>query len=82
MSSPDITLLAKNEEYEFYRVKSFSDETLDYGVDIDHVENTVFCECPHFINRLQTERFGGAKLGDVDHHCKHIKEVKRYGKVE
>ena len=75
MSSPQITLLAENEEYEFYRVASFSDENINYGVDIDKVERTCFCDCPHFINRLQTEKWGGARIDDSEHHCKHIREV-------
>lgn len=36
--TPSINLLAENEEYAFYRVKSFSDENISYGVDIDKVE--------------------------------------------
>lgn len=73
--TPSINLLAENEEYAFYRVKSFSDDNMDYGVDIDKVEGTVFCDCPHFINRLQTEKWGGARIDDSEHHCKHIREV-------
>lgn len=75
MNSPNITLLAKNDDIVLCRVKSFTDETVDYGVDICLDDGTVFCECPHFINRLQTEKWGRAKIEDNAHHCKHIMEV-------
>lgn len=75
MSSPDIILLAENEEYALYRVKSHSNPNISYGVDIDKVEGTCFCECPDFRYRKQTEKWGGAKLDDTNNHCKHIGEV-------
>lgn len=75
MSSPDIILLAENEEYALYRVKSHSNPNISYGVDIDKVEGTCICDCPDFIYRKQTERFGGSKLDDADHQCKHSKQV-------
>lgn len=76
MNSPNILFLAENEEYAFYRVQSESDEDISYGVDIDKVEETCFCDCPDFKYRKQTERFGGARLDDPEHHCKHIRAVK------
>ncbi len=75
MNSPNIICLAENEEYALYRVQSDSDPNLSYGVDIDKNEGTCYCDCPHFRNRLQTERWGGAKLDDSAHHCKHIRMV-------
>ena len=77
MSSP-IILLAENREWALYQVRSFSND-LSYGVDIDKEEGTVYCSCPHFQYRLQTEKWGGAKLEDTSHHCKHIKEVLNEG---
>ena len=77
MNSP-ITLIAEDESLALYRVKSSSGPDLTYGVDIDKEERTVYCDCPHFIYRLQTEEFGGSKLTDVDHHCKHITQVLSY----
>jgi hypothetical protein len=47
----------------------------EYLVTVDHEEQTCYCTCPDFQYRKQTEVFGGAKLDDVDHHCKHLKEV-------
>ncbi len=75
MSSPDIILLAENEEYALYRVKSHSNPNVSYGVDIDKVEGTCYCDCPDFQYRKQTERWGGAKLDDEDHRCKHARQV-------
>lgn len=75
MSSLDIILLAENEECALYRVKSHSNPELSYGVDIDKVEGTCFCDCPDFIYRKQTERHGGAKVDDNDHKCKHVRQV-------
>lgn len=80
MSSNNIVCLAENEEYSFYRVPSESDPNLTYGVDIDKVEGTCYCDCPHFRYRLQTENWGGARLEDNEHHCKHISEVLNHGK--
>lgn len=77
MSSP-IILLAENQEWALYQVKSFTNDMV-YGVDIDKDEKTVSCSCPHFQYRLQTEKWGGAKLEDTSHHCKHIKEVLNEG---
>ena len=76
--TPSINLLAENEEYAFYRVKSFSDDNMDYGVDIDKVEGTCYCDCEDFRFRKQTEEFGGARLDDHEHHCKHIRGVLEY----
>ena len=78
MSSPDIILLAENEEYALYRVKSHSNHNISYGVDIDKREGTVFCDCPDFIYRRQTEKWGGSQLVDVEHHCKHVTQVLSY----
>lgn len=72
MTSPHITLLAEDETIALYRVQSESNDDLSYGVDIDKVEGTVFCDCPDFRFRKQTEKWGGAKLTDVSNHCKHI----------
>ena len=47
----------------------------EYLVTVDHEEKTVKCDCPDFKYRRQTEKHGGAKLDDSEHHCKHIKEV-------
>lgn len=47
----------------------------EYLVTVDHEEGTVKCDCPDFKFRKETERFGGAKLEDKQHHCKHIKEI-------
>lgn len=47
----------------------------EYLVQIDKEDKTVKCDCPDFKFRKETERFGGAKLEDKQHHCKHIKEV-------
>lgn len=79
MSSPNITFLVKNEETILARVNSHTKEGLDYGVDINFDEGTCYCDCPHFRNRLQTEKYGGAKITDKKHHCKHIREVLRDG---
>lgn len=75
MSSPNIICLAENEEYALYRVQSDSNPNLSYGVDIDKVEGTVLCECPDFIFRKQTEKWGGARLNNPNHQCKHVKQV-------
>lgn len=75
MSSPNIICLAENDEYAFYRVQSDSNPNLSYGVDIDKVEGTILCECPDFIYRKQTERWGGAMMDDEDHRCKHVRQV-------
>ena len=54
----------------------YNDEShTEYLVTIDHEEGTVKCDCPDFKFRRQTERWGGAKLEDETHHCKHIKKV-------
>lgn len=47
----------------------------EYLVTVDHEEGTVKCDCPDFKFRKETERFGGAKLDDVNNHCKHIKKI-------
>lgn len=75
MSSPQITLLAEDDDIALYNVKSFSDDAVEYGVDIDKNEGTCFCTCPDFQYRKQTERWGGARIDDSEHHCKHIREV-------
>ncbi|MBQ6629533.1 MAG: hypothetical protein IJH65_12065 [Methanobrevibacter sp.] len=77
MNSP-ITLIAEDESLALYRVKSSSDPDLTYGVDIDKREGTVFCDCPDFIYRRQTEKWGGSQLVDVEHHCKHVTQVLSY----
>jgi len=59
-----------------FTVKS-SDGKREYCVDIDLDDMTVYCDCPDFKYRRQTERWGGALLNDGSHHCKHIKSVLR-----
>lgn len=54
----------------------YNDETHnEYLVTVDYEDNTVNCDCPDFKFRRQTEKWGGAKIDDPIHHCKHIKEV-------
>ena len=68
------TLIFESEYYDdfmIYNDKSHS----EYLVTIDKEQGTVYCTCPDFKYRRQTERFGGAKLDDKEHHCKHIKKV-------
>ena len=68
------TLIFNSEIFSDFMI--YNDETHnEYLVTIDKEERTVYCTCPHFQYRLQTEEFGGAKLEDTNHHCKHIKEV-------
>ena len=62
-------------EWEDYYVASQTSPDKEYLVIIDREEETVYCTCPDFQYRKQTERFGGAKLFDTSNHCKHIKEV-------
>lgn len=75
MTSPNITILAEDENIALYRVPSESNDDLSYGVDIDKHEGTVFCDCEDFRYRKQTERWGGARLDEPEHHCKHIRQV-------
>lgn len=54
----------------------YNDETHgEYLVSVDHEEGTVQCDCPDFKFRKENLQFGGAKLEDVNKHCKHIREV-------
>lgn len=54
----------------------YNDEThQEYMVTIDKEERTVYCTCPHFQYRLQNQKFGGVKIEDTEHHCKHIKKT-------
>lgn len=54
----------------------YNDEShTEYMVTIDKEDMTVYCTCPDFKFRRQTEKWGGAKLEDTEHHCKHIREV-------
>ena len=62
-------------EFEDWDISSQTSPGKTYLVSIDHEEGTVYCTCPDFQYRKQTEKFGGAKLSDTDNHCKHIKEV-------
>lgn len=75
MNSPNIILLTEDETIALYRVQSESTDNMTYGVDIDKEEGTVFCDCPDFRYRKQTEKWGGARLDDHTHHCKHIKQI-------
>lgn len=59
------------DDFMIYNDKSHS----EYLVTIDKEEGTVYCTCPDFKYRRQTEKFGGAKLTDKEHHCKHIKKI-------
>lgn len=47
----------------------------EYCVDINLKEKTVYCTCPDFLFRKSYLEFGGARLGDKDNYCKHIREV-------
>ena len=62
-------------EWEDFEVNSESSPNTSYLVTIDHDEKTCYCTCPDFQYRKDNLKFGGAKLDDEDHHCKHIKEV-------
>ena len=62
-------------EYEDFEVASQSSPNTSYLVTIDHDEKTCYCTCPDFRYRKDNLKFGGAKLGDVNNHCKHIREV-------
>ena len=54
----------------------YNDEShQEYLVQVDHEEQTVKCDCPDFKFRKENLQFGGAKLEDTEHHCKHIREV-------
>ncbi len=54
----------------------YNDEThREYLVTVDHEDDICYCTCPDFQYRKQTEKFGGAKLDDNSHHCKHIRQV-------
>lgn len=62
-------------EFEDWDVQSQSSPDKVYLVTMDHDEKTVHCDCPDFQYRKNVLRFGGAKLTDVNNHCKHIKEI-------
>ena len=47
----------------------------EYLVTIDKEEGTCYCTCPDFQYRKDNLKFGGARLDDVNNHCKHIREV-------
>lgn len=72
---PHIIHVAEDDTVALYRVRSDSNHNISYGVDIDKQEGTCFCDCPDFRFRRQTEKYGGARLDDKDHHCKHIREI-------
>jgi hypothetical protein len=48
---------------------------IEYVVDINLKEKTVYCTCPDFTFRKSYLEYGGARLGDKDNYCKHIREV-------
>ena len=60
-------------EFEDFDVSSESSPNTSYLVTIDHDEETCYCTCPDFRYRKDNLKFGGAKLEDSEHHCKHIK---------
>lgn len=62
-------------EWEDFEVSSETSSDTSYLVTIDHDEETCYCTCPDFRYRKDNLKFGGAKLSDVNNHCKHIKEV-------
>ena len=68
------TLIFNSDIFTDYIVYNDKSHT-EYLVQIDHEEGTVKCNCPDFKFRKETERFGGAKLEDKQHHCKHIKKI-------
>ena len=70
-----ITSHRKYGEYEDWDVTSQSSPNKEYLVTLDHEEKTVYCTCPDFQFRKDNLKFGGAKLDDVNNHCKHIKKV-------
>ncbi|AMK16290.1 hypothetical protein [Methanobrevibacter olleyae] len=71
-----ITSIPIFQSKEYNDFLSYNDENhSEYLVTIDEEEGTVYCTCPHFQYRLQTEVFGGAKIDDTTHHCKHIKHA-------
>lgn len=61
-------------EYEDFEVSSQSSPNTSYLVTVDNDENTCYCTCPDFRFRKDNLKFGGAKLDDVNNHCKHIKK--------
>ena len=68
------TLIFQSEMFSDWII--YNDETHgEYLVTVDHSEDTCYCTCPDFQYRKQTEKFGGAKLDDNSHHCKHIRRV-------
>jgi len=62
-------------EWEDFEVSSESSPDTSYLVTLDHDENTCYCTCPDFQYRKDNLKFGGAKIDDVNNHCKHLKEV-------
>ena len=65
-------LIFKSDEYQDYLIHN--DETdKEYLVTIDNEEQSCYCTCPDFKYRKDNLKFGGAKLEDVEHHCKHIR---------
>ncbi|MBR5504412.1 MAG: hypothetical protein IKV87_08230 [Methanobrevibacter sp.] len=69
-----IEKISKNDEWEDYFIFSTSSKK-HYIVTFDLKENTVFCDCEDMKYRRQNLKFGGVKISDKDHHCKHIKKV-------
>ena len=66
------TLIFNSEMFSDWIV--YNDETHgEYLVSVDHEEGTVQCDCPDFKFRKENLQFGGAKLEDVNNHCKHIR---------
>ena len=68
------TPIFSNELYDDFII--YNDESHnEYLVTIDKEEETVYCTCPDFKYRKDNLKFGGAKIDDVNNHCKHIKKV-------
>ena len=62
-------------EYEDFEVNSESSPNTSYLVTIDHDEKTCYCTCPDFHYRKDNLKFGGARLDDVNNHCKHLRKI-------
>lgn len=68
------TLIFQSDIFTDYIVYNDKKHT-EYLVTVDHEEQTVKCDCPDFKYRKENLRYGGAKLDDVNNHCKHIKKI-------
>ena len=66
-------------EYEDFEVSSQSSPNTSYLVTVDHDEKTCYCTCPDFKYRRDNLKFGGARLDDVNNHCKHLRLILKEG---